>query len=67
MARHGPEGLEDVKALHNAANWSIALVSMLPDGVAIKMGHNLQGGAATPTVSYWCNNRLSIARRHELQ
>jgi hypothetical protein len=36
MAGHGLKGHADVKALHDAANCSIALVGMLPDEIAVK-------------------------------
>ncbi len=40
MAGHGLEEHTDAKALHDAANRSIALTSMLPDGVAMKKGRD---------------------------
>ncbi len=41
ITRYGLEGHADVKVLRNAANRSIALTGMLPDGRAMKKGRNL--------------------------
>jgi hypothetical protein len=41
MAGHGQEGHVDAKASRIAANRSIALVGMLPDGVAVEKWRDL--------------------------
>jgi hypothetical protein len=67
MAGHGPERHADMKVLRDAANCSIALADMLPEGVAVKKGCDLQGSAAASIVTCMCNSRLSSARRHGSQ
>jgi hypothetical protein len=62
MAGDGPEGHADMKASRNAANRSIALVGMLPDGIDVKKGRDLSGSAVAPIPTCRCNSRLFSAR-----